>query len=86
MITWVMLLISYTCHVILLQSQVKSCAIALDLTFDWRRNYSSNDLSNDNLILSRLIIITELLLGKCMICAILPYINLSQFGKVIEPQ
>ena len=43
MITCVMVLKSDICRVILLQSQVKSRAIALGLTFDWRRNYSSND-------------------------------------------
>ena len=60
MITLVMLLKSdiFICPVISLKSQVKSLAIALDLTFDWRRNYSTNDLSNDNLALSRPIIIT----------------------------
>ena len=58
MITCVMVLTSDICPVILLQSQVKSRAIALDLIFDWRRNYSSNDLSNDNLALLRSIIIT----------------------------
>ena len=47
---------------------------ALDFTFDCRRNYSSNDLSNDNLALSRSIIITGSLLGKCAICATLLYI------------